>query len=228
MKKTLINLGILLTGSMSAALAQQTDNAVDSTYMNSHYQQRLEFFKKMPDQKNEIVFLGNSITEAGKWQEATGLKHVVNRGISGDVSFGVLARLDEVLASKPAKIFLLIGVNDMKRGIPEELLFRNYQRLIASVKKNSPRTRLYIQSILPINKAMVSNIYSRVSNAGILKFNERLKALCLTEGLQYVNLHAVFAGADGELKKELTTDGLHLRPVAYLVWAEALKKIKAL
>ncbi|SMC43614.1 SGNH/GDSL hydrolase family protein [Pedobacter africanus] len=206
----------------------QTQAGIDSSYANGHYLQRLEFFKRMPDQKNEIVFLGNSITEGGKWQELIPGKPVVNRGISGDVSYGILARMDEVLASKPAKLFILIGINDMKRGTPQEVILNNYRKIIAGVKAQSPRTKIYVQSILPVNKAMLPATYSKLSNAGILAMNRELLALCKQEKLNYVDLHQVFAGQDGELKKELSIDGLHLRSAAYILWAGFLKKIHAI
>nr|WP_226904984.1 GDSL-type esterase/lipase family protein [Pedobacter schmidteae] len=226
MMKKLFFIGVLVTASFSGR-AQQT-TAIDSSYANGHYLQRLDFFKKMPNQKKEIVFLGNSITEGGKWQELVPLKSVVNRGISGDVTYGVIARMDEVLAAKPAKIFILIGINDMKRGTPQAAILGNYRKIIDMVKQKSPATKLYVQSILPVNKAMLPPSYEKLSNAGILEMNTQLKTICENEGLNYVNLHEVFAGRDGELKKELSIDGLHLRSAAYIVWADYLRKIQAL
>ncbi len=64
--KRLFFIGTLLVSSFYSLAQEQV--AVDSSYANGHYLQRLDFFKKMPNQKNEIVFLGNSITEGGKWQ----------------------------------------------------------------------------------------------------------------------------------------------------------------
>ena len=224
MKRFLI--GILLALPFYGTAQVQT--VIDSSYANGHYLQRLEFFKKMPNQKNEIVFLGNSITEGGKWQELIPNKHVVNRGISGDVTYGVLARMDEVLAAKPARIFILIGINDMKRGTPQEVILNNYRKIIRMVKTQSPATKIYVESILPVNKVMLPATYAKLSNPAILEMNNQLKGICEVEKLNYVNLHEVFAGPDGELKKELSLDGLHLRSAAYILWADYLKKIQAL
>mgnify|MGYP000061554644 CR=1 FL=1 len=66
---------------------------------------------------DEIIFLGNSITDIGEWTEVWQDIHVKNRGISGDNTFGVLARLDEVVSSKPSKIFIMIGINDISKNI---------------------------------------------------------------------------------------------------------------
>ena len=77
----------------------------DSSYQTTYYDQKLTLFRLLPDTKGEIVFLGNSITDIGEWSEIWQNPTVKNRGISGDITFGVLARLDEVLSSKPKKLF---------------------------------------------------------------------------------------------------------------------------
>jgi lysophospholipase L1-like esterase len=207
-----------------AVQAQQ----VDTSYNNGHYRQRLAYFRQMPDQQKEIVFLGNSITEAGEWQELVPNKHVINRGISGDVTFGIKARLDEVLSSKPAKIFLLIGVNDMKRGHSPAVIAATYEAIVKQIVAASPKTKLYLQSILPVNESLLQAIYKEVNNGKIAELNGLVKALAAKYSARYVNLHEVFAGLDGQLTKDMTTDGLHLQPAAYIKWTDYLKQKKYL
>lgn len=207
----------------------QEAEKVDSSYENGYYKDRLAFFKQLPDRKNEIVFLGNSITEAGDWQEIYPGKPIVNRGISGDVSYGVYARLDEVLSSKPAKIFLLIGVNDIKRGTPLEYILYNYDRIIRKVKEVSPHTTLYLQSVLPVTENILASIYAKIRNEKIRELNEGLKALAVKYKLTYADLHNdVFKDGDGQLQRQLTTDGLHLKPAAYILWIDYLRRKKYL
>lgn len=207
--------------------AQETA-PIDSSYINGHYTQRLDFFRKMPNRKGEIVFVGNSITEGGKWQELFPKKKVINRGISGDVTYGILARLDEVLESKPAKIFLLSGVNDMKRGIPNDVILQNFKRMMVMVKMQSPKTKLYMQSVLPVNEAMLPAIYAQVKNSKINDLNQKLAALCKEMNIPYINLHPALADEKGSLKKEWSIDGLHLRQASYVYWANELKRLKVI
>ncbi len=217
---------LLILGS-AAGFAQDT-TTIDSSYQNSWYQLRSDFFRKLPDHKKEIVFLGNSITEQGEWQEVVHKKHVLNRGISGDVTFGVLARLDEVLSSKPSKIFVLIGINDLKRGMPVEVIANNYVRLIKKVQAESPKTKLYLQSLLPLNMAMLPKSYEKLSNEKVNEVNNRMKVICQQYKVSYVDLHPVFVDEKKQLRKDLSTDGLHLRFAAYILWADYLKKLKLL
>jgi len=55
---------------------------------------------------------------------------VINRGIAGDITFGVLGRLDEVIARKPAKLFIKIGINDISKNIPDEIIVENILTMV--------------------------------------------------------------------------------------------------
>lgn len=225
--KAIIKYSLLATLTLPAIAT--TAQEVDSSYNNGYYRDRLAFFQKLPDSKNEIVFLGNSITEVGDWQEIYSGKTIVNRGVSGDNSYGVYARLDEVLSSKPAKIFLMIGVNDIKRGTPNEYILYNYKRIISKVKETSPRTKIYMQSVLPVTESVLVDIYAKIKNDKIRALNTGMKAIAEENKLVYVDLHnEVFADENGQLKRDLTTDGLHLKPAAYILWVDYLRKKKFL
>jgi lysophospholipase L1-like esterase len=227
MKKLKILFAFNLVVAAHLANAQETV-AIDSGYLNSHYTQRLDFFRKMPNRKGEIAFVGNSLTEGGKWQEIFRNQHIINRGISGDVTYGILARLDEVLASKPAKVFILAGINDMKRGTPNEVILANLKRMMVMVKIQSPKTKLYMQSLLPVNEAMLPEIYAKVKNSKINALNQQLEALCKEMKVNYINIQPALADENGILKKELSIDGLHLRQASYVLWADQLKSLKAM
>lgn len=209
---------------ISAASAQ----SIDSAYNNAHYRERQELFSTLPSQKKAIVFLGNSITEAGKWNEILPGQPVQNRGISGDITFGVLARLPQIVAAKPAKIFLLIGVNDLKREVPVSVIISNYKRIVEMVKNGSPKTKLYLQSVLPVNDTILIEPFRKVTNANVAKLNEALQQLAKDNGYAYVNLHEPFADEKGQLIKKDTPDGLHLKIGAYTTWVNYLRSKKYL
>ncbi len=213
---------------VSVAAGYGQEAGIDSSYLTSHYNQRLAFFKQIPPQKKEIVFLGNSITEGGEWQELIPGKHVLNRGISGDVTFGVLARLDEIVVSKPSKIFIMIGINDLKRGISPALILHNYSRILSYIKQKSPGTRVFLQSILPVNKYMLGDSYKKITTEKINELNSGLQQLAKERKLKYLDVQQVFNDGSGLMKKEFTLDGIHLRSAAYILWVKYLKDVKAI
>lgn len=202
---------------------------VDSSFAGTYYLKQEAYFKALPKKRNPIVFLGNSITEVGEWSELFEAKNIVNRGISGDVTYGVLHRLPSILEQKPKKIFLAIGVNDIKRGASIEEVSRNYERIIKIITETSPQTKLYVQSILPVNEGMLAAIYAKITNERINKVNTLLQQLTIKYNCVYVDLHkSNLKSTIGELKAEFSTDGLHLQPIAYMIWADYLKTLKYL
>ena len=207
-----------------SAMAQ----TIDSTYDNGHYKDRQALFATLPQQKKAIVFLGNSITEAGKWNEILPGLPVQNRGISGDNSFGVLARLPQIVQAKPAKIFLLIGVNDLKREVPADVIIHNCERMLSMIKAGSPRTKVYVQSILPVNDTILIEPFKKVTNANVALVNKAYEQLAKQYGYNFVNLHEPFADAKGQLKRAETPDGLHLKVSSYPAWVNYLRSKKYL
>jgi lysophospholipase L1-like esterase len=217
----LLSLLILMNGR-----AQQ--KKIDSSYNNIYYQQRMDLCNGLPHQKKAIVFLGNSITERGPWQELIPGKAVINRGIGGDNTFGVLARLDKVLEDKPAVIFLLIGINDIGRSLPVTVIANNYRRIVEKVKAQSPKTTLYLQSVLPMNDSILTAAYLKNKKDTILALNKEIIKLAGEKKLIYINLHEVFADVNGDLKPSMALDGIHLKPAAYIYWVDYLRKKKLL
>lgn len=221
---------LLLAGLLAIAgpVPAQSSGNSDSSYANGYYVERVKYFDSLQPLKHPIVFLGNSITEVGAWAEVLPGLPVINRGISGDNSWGVYARLDQVLATKPSKVFLLIGVNDIKRGTSIDNIVYNYDRIAAKIKATVPKTQLYFQSVLPVTEPMLADIYKKITNAKIRELNERMKVVAAKYNYPFIDLHPVFEDANGQLKRELTTDGLHLKQAAYILWARALQQGKYL
>lgn len=216
--------GSLLTLGIVTAFAQQTEKKIDSSYNNTYYQGRMELFNTLPLQQKGIVFLGNSITERGNWSELLPGQKIMNRGIGGDNTFGVLARLDMVVKAAPKKVFLLIGINDLSRALPKEVILNNYERIINYIRSNAPKATLYIQSVLPLYEPLTTAPYLKNKKDSILLLNVGIKQLAEKYNLTYINLHEVFADTNGDLKKEYTADGIHLKPAAYVLWVDFLKK----
>ena len=194
----------------------------DSSYRSTYYDQKLTLFRLLPDTEGEIIFLGNSITDIGEWAEIWQNPRVKNRGISGDITYGVLARLDEVLSARPAKIFVMIGVNDIARNIPDSVILHNYGRLIDRVLQGSPQTRLVMQSVLPTNDEFkpFKNHYGKDDH--IRAVNAGLRRLCEESKVDYIDLYSRFLDASGKLDKRYTNDGLHLNGAGYMLWKALL------
>jgi lysophospholipase L1-like esterase len=198
--------------------------AWDSTVRPGNFKLKWDQFKSYPDSKTDIIFVGNSITAGVDWNELLAIPNARNRGISGDISFGVLERLGEVTEGKPAKVFILIGINDIQRNIPDSVILRNYLQIIRQIKAESPATKIYFQTLLPVNNEFTQfkNHYNKDEH--ILFVNSELKKMGVAEKITVIDLYPIFLNDLKKLDKRYTVDGLHLNADGYKVWADILKK----
>lgn len=204
------------------ALAQQA--TIDSAVRPAAYNLRLGLFKSYPNSPKDIIFLGNSITQGVDWAELLQNPNCKNRGISGDITYGVLERLSEVTEGKPAKVFVLIGINDIEHNIPDTLIVNNYRRIIRQIKAESPKTKIYFHTLLPVNNEFTQFKKHYNKDEHIAFVNAGLKKIAEEEKITLIDLHPHFLDASNKLDKRYTQDGLHLNAEGYKVWAGILKQ----
>ena len=192
-------------------------------FIPDHYKMRIAQFEKEPVISGKIIFLGNSITEGGSWAQLIGDQSVINRGVSGDITFGVLKRLGEVIKRKPSKLFILIGINDIGKDIPDVVIADNVRKIILRVKQGSPVTQIYLQSLLPLNPGIPGFPQHYDKENHVLSTNELLREVARSTSCRFVNIFPLFLDEQQRLHKKFTNDGLHLNPTAYEVWVNFLK-----
>ncbi|PMB25050.1 lipolytic protein G-D-S-L family [Fischerella thermalis CCMEE 5198] len=144
----------------------------------------------------------------------------LNQGISGDTSSGVLKRLSAFARTKPSVIYVMVGINDLRKGRSDEVILSNHRLIIRRLRQNHPESMIIVQSILP---SRLSNI----SNNRIRTLNHQLALIAQKEGVNYLNLYNWFADFEGNLREDLTTDGLHLSEYGYEVWRAAIDRIES-
>lgn len=196
----------------------------DSTYRPGAFKLELAKFKSYKNKPTDIIFLGNSITAHANWAELLQNPCAKNRGISGDITFGVLERLSEVTKGNPAKVFLLIGVNDISRNIPDSIIVDNISKIVDRIQKESLATVIYIETVLPVNNTFTKfkNHYNKDEH--ISAVNVGIKNIAKTRNVNLIDSHQFFLDEKGKLHRNYTHDGLHLTENAYLLWAKELKK----
>lgn len=193
-------------------------------FIPEHTTKRISQFEAEPILPGRVIFLGNSITEMGNWREVLNDSTVINRGIGGDITFGVLKRLEDITVREPSKVFILLGINDIGKDIPEAVIMSNYLKIVKEIQNKCPQTKIFIQSVLPVNPTIQGFPQHYDKEHKILKLNELLKGYADSSGYTYVDLFPLFVNTDQHLEPRYTFEGLHLRPEAYVVWANYLKK----
>lgn len=215
---------LLATGAASAQLPTNQRLYDTVTTMPDLRASRIAQFEAEPVVTGRVIFLGNSITQGGDWAKLTGDSTVINRGIGADITFGLRARLADVTRRKPGKLFVLIGINDVSKDIPDAVIAAQYRALIDSVKSQSPQTRIFIQSILPLNPTVKNFPQHYDKQERVVAVNRLIRQMARATGGTYIDLWPIFVDAHGRLDASLTGDGLHLNARGYERWVRFLKQ----
>lgn len=202
------------------------NKAVTEKYFPYYYTRYSQFQDQPAITSNDIVMLGNSLIEGGKdWGKRLGWDNVVNRGIVGDEINGIYDRLHQILPGKPKKIYLLSGANDVSHHLTTEDIVGRMRRLLDRIEAESPETEIVLHSVFPIDESF--NRYKNLAGKTeqIPEINKQLKALAKEKGIQFIDMFSLLKEPDSNsLRKEITTDGLHLNEDGYKIWTKALKE----
>lgn len=190
-----------------------------------------EVVEKVVD--NNYLFLGDSITEQYDLKEYYEDYPVVNSGVSGDYTSSIVKDMKKrVYDYNPSKVFLLIGINDLRKGNDVSEIVSNTKEIIELIKENRPYSEIYLESIYPINKTDDDKISDSVrdiefNNEKIIEVNDLLKDLAKDEKITYVDLYNKLIDDDGNLNISYTKDGLHISSEGYeCITNELMKYIK--
>lgn len=208
---------VILAALMGLALSAQQAN------QDPYYARRATLFDELPIGKKDIVMLGNSLTDGCEFNELMGNSHIKNRGIVGDIVQGMIDRIGPIIKGKPKKLFIMCGVNDISHGVTADSIARATERLIVIVQQGSPRTRIYLQSLLPFNNDVREWKLLVGRDHVVVEANALLEQVARRHGVTWINLYPLFADDQGRLRADLTNDGLHLMGPGYLLWRDALR-----
>lgn len=190
---------------------------------NEFYYQRSSHFEMLPVDSDDIVFLGDSQTNGCEWHELLGNPNVKNRGISSDVIQGFADRVQPIIDGRPAKLFILGGVNDISHDLTPDSIATAMRNLIVKVRRGTPATKVYLQSLLPIDNSFRRYKAMTGKESVIVETNKLLKKVAEETGATWIDLYSRMVDpATGNMRKGLTNDGLHLLGAGYAVWRDAV------
>lgn len=175
---------------------------------------------------NQTILLGDSITLWFPPELLPGRRTWLNQGISGETTQGLRKRLSLIDHNQPEVIFIMVGINDLLGGTPDNTLLANYQEILRYLHHVHPQSQIVVQSILP-HGAESATWEGRdrlvvIPNQRIQRLNGSLKAIANQNGASYLDLYSLFVDGEGKLRSDLTTDGLHLNRSGYMVWRTAI------
>lgn len=160
------------------------------------------------------VFVGDSITAGGRWDEWFPGEGVHNLGVGGDTTDAVIARLDDIVALRPDTVVLLIGTNDLAWRRSAEHIVRNIETILVTLRRELPDCQLLVQSVMPRETAHADTIKD---------VNRHLWQFASTVRAQYLDLWPALATSDDCIDPQYSDDSLHLNEKGYEVWVSELR-----
>ncbi len=199
-------------------------------FMAYKYQMSVKSFEEFNaiSKPGGIALVGDSITEGFRSSELLPEYYILNRGIGGDTTEGVLSRMSEsIFDTKASKVFLMIGTNDLGNGKKPDEIIKNITEIIRQTQEKFPNIKIYLESIYPISKVEHEKIDKTMvgirSNQDIERINCQLEKYMKEKNITYIDVNSQLKDENGNLKIEYTTEGLHLSALGYTKVVEILK-----
>jgi lysophospholipase L1-like esterase len=177
---------------------------------------RRRYFEAMAPPTGRVVFLGDSITQQGIWEDLFPELPTTNRGIGGEATSDLLERLDTAV-QQPLAVSLLIGTNDLhgpRRGRAVPGIAARTEEIVRRIRERAPDAVLLVNSVTPRTSFFAPRIR---------QLNGHYREIAERHGATYVDLWPTLADSAGGIRPEFATDNLHLSPAGYLAWAEVLR-----
>lgn len=200
----------------------ETSSSVDcvptaalDAYIQLRWERRVDQWRGLDVPEDAVVFLGSSIIEEGEWSHLFPNTTTLNRGIGADTTQGVLDRLDQIIETRPSKVFLYIGGNDFSRldDTPQETWVR-LQEILSQLEAALPETALFVHTLFPREAQHADKIEA---------FNALVRSKLVGSDVTIIDTHPWFLGEGGAIDPTYSNDRIHLSREAYRIWANNIR-----
>ncbi|MCE5345296.1 MAG: GDSL-type esterase/lipase family protein [Bacteroidales bacterium] len=195
---------------------QQQSKSESSFKDNPSYVERMSLYSVYGKQ-GKIVMLGNSITERVDWAELLNRDDIINRGIGSDITEGFLSRMEYIYKVNPKVCYIMGGVNDIARNVPQDITILNIKKIIEDLKQHNITPVL--QSVLHVADIYPNNV---VFNQKIESMNVELEKAARETKVCFLNLNAILSSDNQLIKEYVLKDGIHLNGQGYDKWRTVL------
>ncbi|SBS60829.1 SGNH/GDSL hydrolase family protein [Vibrio splendidus] len=162
----------------------------------------------------DLVMFGDSITEWAPWADIFRDISMVNRGLAGDTTTGMLRRIDTTLNVKPKLVCFMAGINDLAQGYDVEHIYQNYIDMLKVWQEND--IRILVQSTLYVGSKLQG------LNPSVELLNSKISEYCSQQGIAFLDVNSVLS-PNQLLSNEYSCDDLHLNAKAYQAWSKVLQ-----
>ena len=184
----------------------------------------------------KMICIGDSLTYGlgipveNSWVEILNREteyQVVNKGVNGDTTGGMLARLErDVLRENPDVVFVMGGANDFIMGCDTSVVKANLMALIHQVY--AARKKVILGFEIASDGALIPPNWARL--ADFEEVNKKVAAMaawfpdfCNTFQIPYINLYQEFLDVVKGRETEYFFDGIHPNTKGHRLIADIIK-----
>jgi lysophospholipase L1-like esterase len=171
------------------------------------------------EQKN-IVMLGNSLTDYAEWSELLNRPDVANRGIGSDVTAGFIERLNYIINIRPRICFIEGGVNDLSKGVSQNIIIKNLSSIIDNLQINGIRPVLTTVTLVAEQRRNAVEF-----NRKIKQLNMEIVKLAQKKNVKLIDLNQYVSNESFLISEYAVKDGIHFTKATYLIWKQEVEKI---
>ena len=169
----------------------------------------------------DYLFLGDSHIQYFNVEDRFTGRKVINYGIAGDTTEGVIKRLPAPASKNKIKqgVLFMVGYNDLKYRDVAKIIGNHRNMLVkASRQLDLPFSKIIFHSLFPVSRERT------YVNDSIIRINQAGKLLCAELGCVFLDLYANFTDLHGGLRDLYSKDGVHLNQTGYAIWTALLKQ----
>ena len=165
--------------------------------------------------KPRVIFLGDSITEDWRLNEYFPDRDFLNRGIAGQITSQMLGRMKpDVLDLRPAALLILGGINDIGLRTPLNVTESNLMAICDLA--DFAHIKVILATALPVTNDEMTRAHPPDQ---IRALNQWLQTFCAQHGYTFLDYYSEMVDASGQMKADLTYDGLHPNSTGYRIMA---------
>jgi acyl-CoA thioesterase-1 len=181
--------------------------------------------------------IGTSVREEERWpnrlvealRDSVPLELVANLAVNGYSSADLSRFALPVLADlQPGFVSVLVGVNDVVRGVPLDVYRANSVQILDSVLRHVPSDRIAVVATPDYTRTPQGADFGdpRQQRAAIASINELMRQLCTERGIAFVDITPIADQAERD-RSLVASDGLHPSAAQYRHWVDLVAPVVA-
>lgn len=193
--------------------------------IEADYKRHVKKFEQI-DESKDLILIGDSMMAYFPTKAFNLEENLLNFGIPGDTTIGVLNRVHQVIKLKPKYVILNIGLNDfVLTNLSHEESLENILDIRHQILEGCPDTLVYVTSLTPINQKDFKDqtyLLNRDPQDAV-DLNNMLKDKI--DDQFFINIYDELIDDQKDLKFAYTRDGIHLNQKGYQIYLKMIKEI---